>query len=436
MRSLLICLVLLVPLHAQAERLALVVGNSEYQRSTDLPQTSADAHAVAGRLQSLGFRLIGGKAHIDLTRGQMLRQIRTLGREAMEGDEVVFYFSGHGIGGTQTNFLLPINDFEIETKEDVPDLAVDVASIIDRLPKTGDGVNIFILDACRNNPLPNRAKSAFSQKGLVSVSKGSSNNVFLYAAEPGERAYVSTNGRSYFTDAFLSSVDTPGQDLTELIRKVRTRVAEDTSDKYPPQLPWIEGVSASPFFFRPGSSSSLTQTPILANDEGTALAQAISADTLAAYVEFRDRFAQSKNLDFVVTKIRELDPQFAPLEYHLQVIWEVIPGWTGGRGVSPRAVERRNCTISMIEDRTREKTTFNCDQISKARKDYHLFFDPGTGRTSINLNELPGKFTAGKGYEPGGNILGSTYGSVRPQTHTVVWSTQETIVGYSWLPNP
>jgi len=307
MRALLACLMLLLALPAQAERLALVIGNADFEQSTDLPQTATDATSIAAKLRSLGFRLVGGKAHIDLTRAEMLQQIRALGSEAHEGDEVVFYFSGHGIGGIQTNYLLPVDDGFIETKEDVPELAVDVAAILDRLPKGGDGVNIFILDACRNNPLPTRAKSAYTEKGLVSVSRGATNTVFLYAAEPGERAYVSDTGRSYFTDALLGALDTPGEDLTDLMRRIRLRVTADTQDKSRQQLPWMEGLTNHPFYFRPGPKPS--PAPLLASDEGTALAQALSANTLAAYTAFRAQFPDSANLAFVNAKISELSPR-------------------------------------------------------------------------------------------------------------------------------
>lgn len=254
---LVLVLLIMLPPAANADRLALVIGNADFERSTDLPQTAEDARAMATKLNSLDFRLIGGKAHINLSRAEMLRQVRALGREASAGDEVVFYFSGHGIGGTQTNYLLPVNDGEIETREDVPDLAIDVASILDRLPKGDAGANIFILDACRDNPLPSRAKSAFTQKGLTRLSNGTSNTVFLYAAEPGERAYVSNSGRSFFTDALLSALDVPGENLTDLMRRVRLRVAADTREEAIPQIPWLEGFTSRPFYFRQAPTAAI-----------------------------------------------------------------------------------------------------------------------------------------------------------------------------------
>ncbi|MEO9969966.1 MAG: caspase family protein [Hyphomonadaceae bacterium] len=266
-RSVLIFLITLL-LSAQtafAERVALVIGNADYDRASDLPQTRADAFAIADKLQSLGFTLVGDQAHIDLDRSEMLSVIRSYGRKVQEGDEAVFYFSGHGIGGAQTNYLLPTNDGEIETREDVADLAVDVSSILNRLPTAGGGVNIFVLDACRDNPLPSEAKSAFAAKGLARISTDLSNSVFLYAAAPGKQAYVSDNGKSYFTEALLEFIDYPDQTLTQLMRKLRRRVATATSDRAEPQNPWLEGISESPFYFvgsRVETAAAPTPSPI------------------------------------------------------------------------------------------------------------------------------------------------------------------------------
>lgn len=257
MLALILGLFLLVA-QASAERIALVIGNSHYETSTDLPQTSADAIAIASKLESLGFGLVGNRAHIDLDRSQMIVQIRAFGRAVEAGDEAVFYFSGHGIGGAQTNYLLPSDDGQIETREDVADFAVDVSSILQRLPETGGGVNIMILDACRDNPLPSAAKSAFAEKGLTRISQNLASSVFLYAAEPGKQAYVGPNGKSYFTEALLNALDTPGQDLTALARRLRHEVSVATATRPTPQRPWLEGVSENPFYFLPGDE---TQEP-------------------------------------------------------------------------------------------------------------------------------------------------------------------------------
>jgi len=244
-----LALCLVFALTAHADRVALVIGNAEYARADDLPQTRNDARDIAAELEGLGFTLVGGRAHLDKDRGDMLDLVRDFADAVGPGDEAVFYFSGHGIGGSQTNYLLPADDDDIETREDVPDFAVDVSRITARLPRTGGGTVVIILDACRDNPLPSRAKSAYAAKGLTRVPRGAANAVFLYAAEPGEKAYVSAGRNSYFTAALMEALDVPGRNLTGIIRAVRQDVYERTRDRAPPQTPWFEGVADRPFYF-------------------------------------------------------------------------------------------------------------------------------------------------------------------------------------------
>lgn len=238
---------------ASAERVALVMGNAQYERAQDLPQTAADARAMADKLSELGFRLVGDQAHIDLSRSAMLAQLRALEESIESDDDVVVYFSGHGIGGTQTNYLLPTDDGFIRRRQDVQDHALDVNSILARLPRRG-GTNVLILDACRDNPLPSEAKSSFSNKGLSRVSAASSNTIFLYAAKPGEKAYVSESGRSYFTDALLRTLNVAGLEADDVIRNVSADVVSKTRDRPQPQRPWMEGFAERPFVFHKGAA--------------------------------------------------------------------------------------------------------------------------------------------------------------------------------------
>ena len=61
-----------------AGRVALVIGNGDYARFGDLRNPANDARAMAEKLQSVGFRLVGGEAHVDVTRQAMARRLREL----------------------------------------------------------------------------------------------------------------------------------------------------------------------------------------------------------------------------------------------------------------------------------------------------------------------------------------------------------------------
>jgi hypothetical protein len=106
------------------DRVALVVGNSNYKRAPTLRNPVNDAEDVAERLRVLGFRLVGNGAQLNVKRAQLARAIRELGTSGRTGDTLLFYFAGHGVAFGGDNWLLPIDDDDIQAQEDVPSFAV------------------------------------------------------------------------------------------------------------------------------------------------------------------------------------------------------------------------------------------------------------------------------------------------------------------------
>lgn len=211
--SLLVQIGAIVGAQAVDSRYALVIGNADYERFDDLRNPVNDALAVAESLAPDGFALIGEEAHIDVTRREMLRLFRELEGAVGPEDTAVFFFAGHGVGGQQTNFLIPVDDRDIRTAVDVRDFAVDLASLMQRLEARGAGSNIFFLDACRDNPLPAEARGSLGARGLSRV-QAPPETLVLYSAAPGQKAYDGSGELSYFSGALVDAIETPGLELT------------------------------------------------------------------------------------------------------------------------------------------------------------------------------------------------------------------------------
>ena len=74
---LLLAAVLADPAQA-AQRVALVIGNGDYGRFAELRNPANDARAMAEKLRSVGFKLVGDKAHVDVKHRRMARLLRDL----------------------------------------------------------------------------------------------------------------------------------------------------------------------------------------------------------------------------------------------------------------------------------------------------------------------------------------------------------------------
>ena len=277
-------------------RVALVIGNGDYARFGNLRNPANDARTMAKKLQSLGFSLVGGGAHVNVTRPAMARLLRELedalaAEESGAGTTALVYYSGHGVAEAGSNWLVPVDDGDIRYREDVPDFAIGARSVMRRLEGRGGGLNILILDACRNNPLPSRRKTKGAlSKGLARMD-APSNTVIVYAAAPGRVAYDGSGALSPFTGALLEEMDRPGRRLMDVLGATAAVVERETSGMPEGrQEPWLEMKPLQqPFYFVPPRDVETGPGPVaggatLAADEAkNAYDTAVSENTIAAY---------------------------------------------------------------------------------------------------------------------------------------------------------
>jgi uncharacterized caspase-like protein len=104
----------------------------------------------------MGFRLVGGRAQLNVTRTQMAQLVQDFSATLNPDDLAVFYYAGHGAGYGDDNYLVPVDDSAIRYREDIPDLAYGARRVLNAMEARQQGLNIIILDACRDNPLPSR----------------------------------------------------------------------------------------------------------------------------------------------------------------------------------------------------------------------------------------------------------------------------------------
>src|SRR5262245_42927338 len=86
--------------HAE-KRVALVIGNGEYQNAGKLRNPRNDARDVADALRRLDFEVI---VHFDLDKPGMEAAASQFGRAAPAADVALFYYSGHAMEFGGQNF--------------------------------------------------------------------------------------------------------------------------------------------------------------------------------------------------------------------------------------------------------------------------------------------------------------------------------------------
>jgi uncharacterized caspase-like protein len=118
---------------AQADkRVALVVGNSSYRNITQLDNPRNDAGLMAETLRSIGFKLVGGRALIDLDKTSFDSAIQNFGNELVAADVALFYYAGHGVQVRGSNYMVPVGANPAK-EADVDFQLVDVALVLRRI---------------------------------------------------------------------------------------------------------------------------------------------------------------------------------------------------------------------------------------------------------------------------------------------------------------
>src|SRR5579871_5187538 len=87
------------------KRIALVIGNSAYERAPRLANPVNDATAMSGMFKSAGFDTVELK--LDVKAADMRRALRDFADDARYADVAIIYFAGHGIEIQGINYLVP-----------------------------------------------------------------------------------------------------------------------------------------------------------------------------------------------------------------------------------------------------------------------------------------------------------------------------------------
>lgn len=218
--------------HAQ-RRVALVIGNSAYQKVAALPNPVNDAEAMAAMFNSNGFEKVVYKH--DLGVAETRRALREFADTARDADVAVVYFAGHGIEIDGINYVVPV-DAGLERDLDAYDEAVPldrILAVIEPVKQT----RLVILDACRENPFTRMQRTKGSRevsRGLARVEPNSPNTLVAYAAKAGSTASDGDTRNSPFTTALIKNLPRPGLDLRKALGFARDEVLRATNNRQEP----------------------------------------------------------------------------------------------------------------------------------------------------------------------------------------------------------
>lgn len=210
-------------------RHAFIVGNDNYQNIDQLKKAVNDARAIAQAVQNLGYRLTLGE---NLSRRDFNAKFSAFEGSIQPGDTVFVFYSGHGIEIDGANYLIPVDAPKVTAQQQsfMKDESISSDSMIQRLKAHGALLQVFVLDACRENPFRDKTGRSLGPPGSSLGPPKSTRGLFvIYSAGNGEVALdrlsdSDPNPNSVFTRSLLPLLGDPNRSLIAIAKETREKV--------------------------------------------------------------------------------------------------------------------------------------------------------------------------------------------------------------------
>ena len=219
-----------------AGRVALVIGNSAYEKAPFLENPRNDAKDVGAALDRLGFTVT---RLADADQATLRQRLGDFTRAAGASEVAVVFYAGHGIEVDGRNFLVPV-DASLRSDQDVEFETVPLELVM-RSVERARGLRLVVLDACRDNPFAESMQRAGATRSIgrgLARAEPRGETLVAYAAKGGSTADDGDGRNSPYTGALLRYLEEPGLDVGRMFRKVRDEVLAATGGR---QEPFVYG---------------------------------------------------------------------------------------------------------------------------------------------------------------------------------------------------
>ncbi len=235
-----------------AKRTALVIGNSDYLNARKLTNPVNDATDMTKALTEVGFEVISGT---NLSLKQMTDKVREFGDKLKANGGVgLFYYAGHGVQVNNKNYLIPV-EADVSREDEIDFAALNFEIVLRKMATANNGLNIVILDACRNNPFARSWNRDTSDGGLAQISAPT--GTFIgYATSPDKTASDGDGRNGLYTTQLLKIINQPNLKIEEAFKQVTIAVDKASSGN---QIPWVSSSLRGEFYFKAEKSVVVTK---------------------------------------------------------------------------------------------------------------------------------------------------------------------------------
>jgi len=249
-------------LQAESTRLALVIGNSNYQELRPLKNPARDAREVARKLKGMGFILIGKRGKpvtgpvLNLNGRDFFLAVKKFAKAAKGAEIALVYYAGHGMQDSNQSYLLPVDvhndDLELVLRD-----SIGLEGILKRLDGKAK-LTVAVFDACREIPELENAiaettrssgAGASDFRGLARPQSEGRSRLVAFAGAAGQLVKDGKGRHSPYTDLLLQELDTKEAPVEQVFQEVAYGFGRRYGGQNPEVL--IQGVRPRHYYFIP-----------------------------------------------------------------------------------------------------------------------------------------------------------------------------------------
>ncbi len=210
------------------KRLALVIGNANYQHGGTLRNPVNDADLLVKTLEDLNFTVI---KKTDATLREMQLATADFTNKIKDYEVALFFYAGHGIQVDGENYLIPV-DAKLDDRTMAKFDAFNISFVNDAFMQNSKNINIMILDACRNDPF--RSWSRGGERGFKKIDNSASGTIIAFATQAGSTASDGSGSNGLYTTHLVKQMKI-NQDIEDVFKNTRIAVNSASKGKQVPQ---------------------------------------------------------------------------------------------------------------------------------------------------------------------------------------------------------
>ena len=225
------------------DRIALVVGNSNYSNVGKLVNPVNDANDIESVLKKLNFDVA---KVTDATLTDIQQAVNVFLQALDEYAVGLFFYAGHGMQIDGKNYIVPV-DLNLSDKGKTMVSCYCLNSFLEGVSSYKGKTIICILDACRNNPF---AQGRGLLTGFAPFDNPPKGTIIAYSTSTDCTAFDGKYSNGLYTQVLKDAMLIPNLKIEEMFKAVRNKVSEISANQYgEEQLSWEYSSLVGDFYF-------------------------------------------------------------------------------------------------------------------------------------------------------------------------------------------